>query len=101
MVAPDQRLAVRQPMLNGMPECGAWPHGDVTAFEQLQVGVERDLAERDADVDVRERLELGGKMGEASSDLVRGRFVARRRASNRGRDERVAKSRAVGWIVTG
>jgi len=88
-------------MNRGMPESGLRTDVHAAALQQLQVGVEANPPERDDDLDVGQRGELGLEMGKAVGDLVGGRLVIGRRAADRGGDERVAQLQAVARVARG
>lgn len=69
--------------------------GDAAASEQLPVRVECNLAQRDDDLDPRERVDFGREMILARGDLVGVRLVVGWRAPDGRRDEGVAKRQAV------
>src|SRR5258707_10227281 len=58
VVAPDQRLAVRQLVPDAVTEGRTRPDDHAALLQQLQVGVEGNLSEPDHDAYARERGEL-------------------------------------------
>ena len=95
MVAADERLAVWQAIARRMGERRPRPDDDVAAPQKLQVRVERDLAERDDDAHVGQRVDLGLKVGKAPRDLLRRRLVVGRRTPDRRGDECITEDQAV------
>jgi hypothetical protein len=74
-----------------MRERRAWRDRGAAAAQELQPRIERDLSERDDDLDVREGGDFRVEVSEASRDLVRQRFVVRRRAPHRCGNERISE----------
>ena len=67
--------------------------------EQVKMGVEGNLPERDDEANAWQRLDLGVKMWQAIVDFCRRRLVSWRRAAHGRGDERVMKLQAVVGIA--
>src|SRR5207249_5492385 len=93
--AADERLTVRQLSHFGMSELRTRVNDDALPFQQLQISVETNLAERDDDSYVRQRAELRFEMGQTVGDFFGRRLVAGWRAPDGRRDKRVAQLQPV------
>ena len=99
VIAADERVAVGQQVRDAVAERGLGTHHLPAMSEQVQIRVEADLAERDDDADVRQRVELGVEVGKAVHDLFGRRLVRGRRATDGRKNERVAQPQAVVWMM--
>src|SRR5262245_32739690 len=101
MVAADQHLIVGQLTGRSVPERRLRANGLTTCFQDVEICVERDLAEGDDDTYRRQRGGLGREMGKAARDLFGRRLVLWRRAAHSHGDEGVAKHQTVVGSLTG
>src|SRR5205823_4122728 len=62
-------MSLRESILGGVGEGGARACRGILLTEQLQIGVERDFAQRHDDTHARKRGDLGGQMRQALADF--------------------------------
>ena len=101
MIAADERLSVRQPVRESVPERRSRPRHMPASLQQLQVGVEPNLPESDHHSNARKRVELRFEVRQAVADFFGRRVVVGRGAANGRRDISIAQRQPVVAILRG
>ncbi len=99
MVRADERPPIGKRRDRPVPERGTRLDDAAARIQELEVGVKRNLPERDDDADAGERVEFRVEVREAVGDLLACRLVVGRRAADRGRDEGVLQCQPVVWSL--